>query len=137
MYFAWNRIVAETTTGCLLEGGSCGKKGIPSGEVAKQAVKSLFEDLEHEACVDTHIQDQVCVRAFIWNYFGNRDKIRTFKLIIFMGLASGTSRIKTGPLSLHTKTAIFIMEQMTHVRSVRDIQDFSVAFNLASIQGQV
>jgi hypothetical protein len=34
-----------------------------------------------------------------------------------MSLANGISRIKTGPLSLHTQTAIFISEQLTDART--------------------
>lgn len=37
------------------------------------------------------------------------------QLIIFMALATGFSRIRTGPLTLHTKTAIHIAELITKV----------------------
>jgi hypothetical protein len=37
------------------------------------------------------------------------------ELIIFMALAEGTSKIKTGPLSLHTKAAIFFTKHLTGV----------------------
>ena len=42
--------------------------------------------LGHGGCTDEHLQDQV---------------------IIFMALASGTSQLLTGPLSLHTKTSLY------------------------------
>ena len=51
--------MAETTTGCLLEGSGIGRKGVSSEEVAKKCVESLLNELVHEACVDTHVQDQV------------------------------------------------------------------------------
>lgn len=38
------------------------------------------------------------------------------QLIIFMALAKGTSRIRTGAVTLHTQTAIHIAEQLTQVR---------------------
>lgn len=39
------------------------------------------------------------------------------QLIIFMALAKGTSRIRTGAVTLHTQTAIHIAEQLTQVRN--------------------
>lgn len=38
------------------------------------------------------------------------------QLIIFMALAKGTSRIRTGAVTLHTQTAIHVAEQLTQVR---------------------
>lgn len=38
-----------------------------------------------------------------------------FQVIIFMALADGKSRIRIGPLTLHTKTAIFVAELLTKV----------------------
>ena len=35
------------------------------------------------------------------------------QLIIFMALAKGTSRIRTGPLTLHTQTAIHYTQLLT------------------------
>ena len=35
------------------------------------------------------------------------------QLIVLMALAEGVSRIRTGPLTLHTKTAIHVAEKMT------------------------
>ena len=37
------------------------------------------------------------------------------QLIIYMALAAGTSRIKTGPITLHTQTAMHIAQMMTQV----------------------
>jgi RNA 3'-terminal phosphate cyclase (ATP) len=88
-------VIAETTTGCLIAGSALGKKGVPAEQVGLEAVDSLLEDLKCEACVDQYMQDQ---------------------LIIFMSLAAGISRIKTGPLTLHTRTAIFYAELLTGVK---------------------
>ena len=33
------------------------------------------------------------------------------QLIVFMGLAKGTSRVRAGPVSLHTKTAIALLQE--------------------------
>ena len=35
-----------------------------------------------------------------------------------MALANGHSKIKTGPLTLHTETAIYITEKLTGVRYI-------------------
>lgn len=48
----------------------------------------MTKDLKCHACVDQHLQDQ---------------------LILFMALASGTSAIRTGPITLHTETAIHVV----------------------------
>lgn len=39
----------------------------------------------------------------------------SFQLIIFMALAKGVSRVKSGPITLHTQTAIHFAEQLTKV----------------------
>lgn len=85
-------VVAESTTGCLLAGSAIGERGVPAEEVAKQATSTLIEDLDSNSCVDQYMQDQ---------------------LIIFMGLANGTSKVRTGPLTQHTKTAIHFTELLT------------------------
>ncbi len=38
------------------------------------------------------------------------------QMIIFMALAKGVSRILTGPLSLHTETAIHIATELTDAK---------------------
>lgn len=85
-------VMAETSTGCLLGGSAPGEKGVQAEEVAKRAVSTLIEDLEAQSCVDQYMQDQV---------------------IIFMGLACGRSRVRTGELTLHTKTAIHYTQLLT------------------------
>lgn len=44
------------------------------------------------------------------------DQYAQDQLIIFMALASGLSQIQTGPLTLHTRTAIYITELLTSAR---------------------
>ncbi|PAV24366.1 RNA 3 -terminal phosphate cyclase [Pyrrhoderma noxium] len=60
--------------------------------VADKAVERLLKELEHGGCVDEYMQDQ---------------------LIIFSALAKGKSIIMTGPISLHTRTAIWVAEKLT------------------------
>ena len=90
-------IVAETTTGCLLGGSALGKKGVSAEAVGLEATEQLIHDLNHEACIDQYMQDQ---------------------LIIFMALANGTSKVKTGPLTLHTETAIYFAQLLTGAKFV-------------------
>ena len=43
------------------------------------------------------------------------------QLIVYMSLAAGTSRIRTGPITLHTQTAMHIAHMMTQVCATRHI----------------
>ena len=56
------RVGAETTTGCILAASALGKREVPAHEVGTQATQDLLEDLSSQACVDRHLQDQVCSR---------------------------------------------------------------------------
>ncbi|KYR02104.1 RNA 3'-terminal phosphate cyclase [Tieghemostelium lacteum] len=85
-------IKAITDTGCIFGGSSIGSIGVPAETVAQNAVDSLVKDLSDGGCVDEYLQDQ---------------------LIIFMALASGQSKIKTGPISLHTNTSIHFTSLIT------------------------
>ncbi|CAN9500839.1 unnamed protein product [Ophioblennius macclurei] len=88
-------VVAETSSGCLLAGSALGKRGVSPDQVGVAAAESLLSNLQHGGCVDDFLQDQ---------------------LIIFMALACGTSRIRTGPVTLHTRTAIHIAETLTKAK---------------------
>ncbi|KAL2650423.1 hypothetical protein R1flu_018551 [Riccia fluitans] len=89
---------AETDTGCILAGSAIGERGKTPVSVSVEACSELLQNLETGACVDEYLQDQ---------------------LIILMALAEGKSRVLTGPISLHTQTAIWVAKEMTGV-------DFSV-----------
>ncbi|CAG5862684.1 unnamed protein product [Menidia menidia] len=69
-------IIAESSTGCLFAGSALGKKGVYADKVGIEAAEMLLRNIRHNGCVDEFLQDQ---------------------LIIFMALAKGTSRIRTGP----------------------------------------
>ncbi|XP_020761729.1 RNA 3'-terminal phosphate cyclase isoform X3 [Odocoileus virginianus] len=88
-------IIAETSTGCLFAGSSLGKRGVNADKVGIEAAEMLLANLRHGGAVDEYLQDQ---------------------LIIFMALASGISRIKTGPVTLHTQTAIHFAEQLAKAK---------------------
>lgn len=88
-------IIAESSTGCLFAGSALGKKGVYADKVGIEAAEMLLRNIRHNGCVDEFLQDQ---------------------LIIFMALAKGTSRIRTGPVTLHTQTAIHMAEQLTQAK---------------------
>ncbi|XP_039278151.1 RNA 3'-terminal phosphate cyclase [Nilaparvata lugens] len=88
-------IFAETSTGCILGGSALGKRGVHASEVANNAVNEIVESIKSTACVDQYSQDQI---------------------IIFMALAAGKSRVRCGPITLHTKTAIHIAELLTKAK---------------------
>ncbi|RUS17947.1 RNA 3'-terminal phosphate cyclase domain-containing protein, partial [Endogone sp. FLAS-F59071] len=83
---------AETSTGCIIAGSALGEKGTPTTQTAMNATQGLLDNLAHNGCVDEYLQDQI---------------------IIFMALAEGKSRVVTGPLTLHTHTAIHVAQELT------------------------
>lgn len=87
--------MANTSTGCFLGGSALGKRNESPEETGKRAGEELHKMIEEGGCVDKYIQDQ---------------------LIVFMALAKGPSVIRTGEITLHTKTAIFVAEKLTSVR---------------------
>ena len=85
-------LVVKTSTGCVLGGSAVGSSKVSSEETGRKAAEELLEAVECGGCVDKFIQDQ---------------------MIIFMALAGGESKLVTGPLTLHTETAIHIATMMT------------------------
>jgi len=86
---------ARTDTGCLLASTGNGKlKGSPE-KLATDTAETLIRDIDLGGCVDDQMQDQI---------------------ILFMTLAEGVSRVKTGPLTMHTRTSIHIAEQLTEAK---------------------
>lgn len=84
-------VVAETSTGCLLGATVPYKQRKPVHALAAAVVEELMEVLESGSCVDQWMQDQ---------------------LIVFMGLASGESSMLCTEPSLHTRTAIAIVQAL-------------------------
>ena len=96
-------LVAKTSTGCILGGSALGSSKLSSNKTGVKAAEEFLEAVECGGCVDKHIQDQ---------------------LIIFMALAPGRSELVTGPLTLHTETAIHIAEKLTGAKfSIENCQD--------------
>eukprot|EP00878_Enallax_costatus_P014324 GHUV01014983.1.p1 GENE.GHUV01014983.1~~GHUV01014983.1.p1 ORF type:complete len:195 (+),score=41.47 GHUV01014983.1:283-867(+) len=84
-------LVAQTSTGCLLGSTALAERGVTAEAVGAIAARDLVEALTSGAAVDHWMQDQ---------------------LIVFMALAEGTSSMLCSELTLHTRTAISIMEQL-------------------------
>ncbi|OSX64634.1 hypothetical protein POSPLADRAFT_1136578 [Postia placenta MAD-698-R-SB12] len=85
----------ETQGGCILGGSAVGSKGKHPAAVGQEAAEELARNLRHGGCVDEYMQDQ---------------------MIIFLALAQGRSRVRTGPITLHTKTAIWVAEHLTNAK---------------------
>ncbi|KAI0750986.1 RNA 3'-terminal phosphate cyclase [Daedaleopsis nitida] len=88
---------AETYDGCIIGGSALGRKGSDPSQVGRDAAVELTKNLAHGGCVDEYLQDQI---------------------IVFLALSKGRSKVKTGPLTLHTRTAIWVAEQLTDARFV-------------------
>lgn len=87
-------MVAETDTGCILGSSAMGKRSERTEDTGKKAAEEMLRPIRDGACVDEHSQDQI---------------------IILMALAKGKSRVKVGSITMHTKTAIFIVETLSNV----------------------
>lgn len=85
-------IVAKTDTSCIFGASALGNRKEKPEKTGEIAAQELLDDLKSGGCVDAWLQDQ---------------------LIIFMALAQGESKVKTGCLTLHTRTAIDVACQMT------------------------
>ncbi|KAG3279583.1 RTCA-like [Ictidomys tridecemlineatus] len=86
-------------------------------KVGIDAAEMLLANLRHSGTVDEFLQDQ---------------------LIIFMALANGVSRIKTGPVTLHTQTAIHFAEQLAKVKFTvkkSEDEDYSKDTYIIEFQG--
>jgi RNA 3'-terminal phosphate cyclase (ATP) len=88
-------LLAKTSTGCILGGSALGAPRVSPEDTGAKAAEELLEAVESGGCVDKYIQDQ---------------------MIIFMALAAGPSTLVTGPITLHTETAIHIAEKLTKAK---------------------
>jgi len=88
-------LVAKTSTGCIVGGSALGAPRVSAEVTGIKAAEELLEAVECGGCVDKYIQDQ---------------------MIIFMALAAGSSTLVTGPITLHTETAIHIAEKLTNAK---------------------
>ncbi|ESO11323.1 hypothetical protein HELRODRAFT_91513 [Helobdella robusta] len=92
-------LVARTMDNITFGASALGEKDKPAELVAKEAVNELLEVLQSKSCVDKYMQDQ---------------------LIIFMALADGRSVMRTSEPTLHTRTAMDVIERMTNAKFTVD-----------------
>ncbi len=82
-------VFAETDTGCLIGADQAGRVGRRSEAIGAFVARSLLEDLETGATVDRHLADQ---------------------LILFAGLAEGTTTYFVPRLTEHVETNLWLIE---------------------------
>jgi RNA 3'-terminal phosphate cyclase (ATP) len=96
-------VVAETSTGCVLGGSAVGSPKEKPWVTGETAARELLDSIESRPCVDAHMQDQ---------------------MVMPMALAAGKSRVRMGPLTMHTRTAIHICEMLSGaVFKVEKVED--------------
>ncbi len=82
-------ISAQTDTGCLIGADQAGRVGRPSEAIGTFVAKSLLEDLKAGGTVDRHLADQ---------------------LILFAGLAKGTTTYLVPRVTEHVETNLWLIE---------------------------
>jgi len=92
-------LVAELSSGGVISGDALGMRGKPAEEVGGEAARGLIRQLESRAPVDRHLGDQ---------------------LVIWIGLAEGTSEIRVSELTLHTLTCINVIQSIVGARFTVD-----------------
>lgn len=55
----FERLFAETDTGCILGGSALGSRDVSASDIGSKAATELVSYVEGEYCVDQHTQDQV------------------------------------------------------------------------------
>jgi RNA 3'-terminal phosphate cyclase (ATP) len=88
-------VLATTSTGCRLAASGVVERNQRADQCATAVGDKLVEELTPDSCTDEYLQDQ---------------------LIIFMALANGRSAMRTGPLSLHTRTALHFVSLLTNAK---------------------
>ncbi|CAG9837187.1 unnamed protein product [Diabrotica balteata] len=88
-------LVANTSTNCILGSSALGKRSESLQDTGRRAAEELQRSIKAGACVDEYSQDQI---------------------IIFMALAKGPSKVRVGNITMHTKTAIYVIEKLTTVK---------------------
>mmetsp|Transcript_21770 Transcript_21770/g.39698 ORF Transcript_21770/g.39698 Transcript_21770/m.39698 type:complete len:88 (-) Transcript_21770:382-645(-) len=76
-------------------------------KIGVNLARQLDQQIRGESCVDEHLQDQ---------------------LLIFMALAHGTSRIKTGELTPHSLAGLYVLTELTDCR-------YTFENNILTIEG--
>ncbi|ORX99990.1 RNA 3'-terminal phosphate cyclase [Basidiobolus meristosporus CBS 931.73] len=106
--FLWG----ETSNHSYFSGTEIGSPKQDSVRTGENAAKALLQELREYGAVDQWAQDQ---------------------LIIFIALAKGRSNLRTGPITLHTKSAIWVASQLTSAEF--EISSIDEVHNIISCQG--
>lgn len=93
-------VSVQTDTGCLIGADQAGRVGRRSEAIGAFVAKSLLEDLEAGATVDRHLADQ---------------------LIIFAGLANGTTTYLIPRLTEHVETNLWLIEMILGAKTFREL----------------
>lgn len=66
-------VIAHTSSGYRLAGSALGKRDSTAEQVGEEAANFLLNNLQHNECVDEHLQDQVSVakNSSTWNKMQN------------------------------------------------------------------
>ncbi|KAI0698472.1 RNA 3'-terminal phosphate cyclase domain-containing protein [Cytidiella melzeri] len=110
---------AETENGCILGSSSVGLQVANPRVIGRDAARTLLRNLRHEGCVDEYLQRRVY-----------QDQ-----MIVFLALAGGRSRIRTGPLTDHTRTAMWIAEQLSGAKFTVTADSLSTTSLTISCEG--
>ncbi len=90
---------AQTDTGCLIGADQAGTPGRPSERIGAFVARSLLEDLDSGATVDRHLADQ---------------------MIIFAGLARGTTEYTVPRVTEHVETNLWLIETILGAKTSLD-----------------
>ncbi len=100
-------IVGNLGKDYILGSDGIGKLGVPAEKIGEEAAKKFVYEIEHGACVDRHLQDN---------------------LIPFLGLVGGSMRVSE--VTKHTKSNIWVTEKFLPVKfEVRGNQIFILKEN--------
>ena len=82
-------LVARTDTGCVFHHSALHTANKANWEqIGSKLARGLTRQINLDACVDEHMQDQ---------------------LVVFMAMANGVSRVKIGKMEGHTEAAIYVL----------------------------
>ncbi len=107
-------IFAESPNGLRIGANSLGELGKPAEKVAEEASRALIDQIKTRAPIDKYLGDQ---------------------LIIWIGLANGTSKIRVSEYTLHTATCIELCKIIANIefRVYGDVGDKNVTIECKGI----
>ncbi|XP_053614265.1 RNA 3'-terminal phosphate cyclase [Plodia interpunctella] len=99
-------LTLHLSSGCVIGGDALGNPKLDPFECGRRLADQLLALHKKQVCVDDHAQDQ---------------------MILYMALAGGRSAVRSGEVTLHTKTAIHVAEHIAKVKfDVQDCGDYAI-----------